>query len=84
VENPRGVSGRRQNELRFSEWRDLPDGGRVYSRRIRGRSAWEAVYRKEVDRDENTLRFWQEIFDELGHLREVHEKFPVDRGHQRV
>jgi len=43
-----------------------------------------AAYCKEVDRQENTVRFWQEIFDETGRLREIHEKFPVDRGHQNV
>jgi hypothetical protein len=39
---------------------------------------------KEVDADENTLRFYQEIYDESGKLVERHEKYPVDRGHQKV
>lgn len=44
---------------------------------------WRARYLKEVDRDERTVRFWQEIYDERGMLVEVHEKFPIDRGHRR-
>jgi hypothetical protein len=39
---------------------------------------------KEVDANETTLRFWQEIYNEEGRLVEVHEKYPVDRGHQSV
>jgi hypothetical protein len=39
---------------------------------------------KEVDSLEVTKRFWQEIYDGQGNLVEVHEKYPVDRGHQRV
>jgi hypothetical protein len=32
----------------------------------------------------NAQRFWQEIYDERGRLVEVHEKYPVDRGHEKV
>jgi hypothetical protein len=39
---------------------------------------------KEVDANETTLRFWQEIYNEESRLVEVHEKYPVDRGHQSV
>ena len=39
---------------------------------------------KEVTADETTLRFWQEIYDDTLRLVEIHEKFPVDRGHQKV
>ncbi len=45
---------------------------------------WTARYLKEVDADEVTRRFWQEIYDENGQLVEVHEKYPVDKGHQKV
>jgi hypothetical protein len=31
-----------------------------------------------------TRRFWQEIYDERGRLVEVHEKFPVDKGHRKA
>ncbi len=36
---------------------------------------------KEVDKDEKTIRFWQEIYDERNILREVHEKYPFAKGH---
>jgi hypothetical protein len=39
---------------------------------------------KEVDARETTIRFWQEIYDEQGKLVEIHEKYPVDKGHQEV
>lgn len=45
---------------------------------------WHARYLKEVDAAETTLRFWQEIHDDEGKLVEVHVKFPVDKGHQKV
>jgi hypothetical protein len=35
-------------------------------------------------RSEVTVRFYQEVFDDDGHLREVHHKFPVDLGHERI
>jgi hypothetical protein len=37
-----------------------------------------------VDGQENTIRFWQEIYDESDKLVEVHQKFPVDQGHRKV
>jgi len=45
---------------------------------------WTARYLKEVDADENTIRFWQEIYNEHGELVERHVKYPVDSGHERV
>jgi hypothetical protein len=44
---------------------------------------WRARYLKEVDADEKTLRFSQEIYDAERRLVEVHEKFPIDRGHRK-
>ena len=41
---------------------------------------WVARYLKEVDANETTLRFWQEIYDDQGKLVETHEKFPVDKN----
>lgn len=78
------VSSRAQNERKFGGWDSTAGGGRIYRRQIAGRSGWSAAYCKEVDADENTLRFWQEIFDETGRLREIHDKFPVDHGHRKV
>jgi hypothetical protein len=51
---------------------------------VAGRLGWHARYLKEVDASETTLRFWQEVYDDRGNLVELHEKFPVDNGHQKV
>jgi hypothetical protein len=45
---------------------------------VPGRLGWLAHYLKEVDANETTLRFWQEIYDDQGNLVEVHEKYPVE------
>jgi len=39
---------------------------------------------KEVDAQETTIRFAQEIYDPRGRLTEIHEKYPVDLGHRKV
>ena len=59
-------------------------GGRVYSFEVKGRSGWRARYVKEVDAEELTVRFYQEVFDGEGRVRETHEKYPVDLGHRQV
>jgi len=58
-------------------------GGRLYSLEVAGKMGWRARYLKEVDADEKTLRFSQEIYDAEGRLVEVHETYPIDRGHQK-
>lgn len=73
---------RAQNQRRFTHWQDLPGGGRRYWLDVHGRLGWRARYVKEVDAAERTLGFRQEIYDEQGRLIEVHEKYPVDRGHR--
>ena len=75
---------RQQNERKFGTWRELSDGRREYSLEVKGRSGWHARYVKEVDAEESTVRFYQEIYDGDGTLREVHEKYPVDLGHRPV
>ena len=75
---------RRENEHKFERWRTLPDGGRTYWLDVPGLHGWTARYVKEVDAAEKTIRFYQEIFNGNGQLVEVHEKYPVDRGHVRV
>ena len=74
---------RMQNEKKFSNWIDLPEGGREYWFEVEGRSGWKARYIKEVDVNEDTVRFYQEIYDK-GILVEIHEKFPVDKGHRKI
>jgi hypothetical protein len=78
------MSTRQQNEKKFGQWDELPDGGRRYRLVVTGRVGWQAHYLKEVNAAETTLRFWQEIYDEKEKLVEIHEKFPMDKGHQKV
>ena len=77
-------SRRNLNEKKFQHWENLPHDGRRYFLEIQGKHAWKARYVKEVDRTEETIKFYQEIFDENGSLIEVHEKFPVDKGHRKL
>ena len=78
------MSTREQNEKKFLRWEDLPGGGRRYWLEVTGRHGWTARYVKEVDASERTRRFWQEIYNETGQLVEVHQKYPVDKGHQKA
>lgn len=78
------MSTRRQNERKFGSWEALPGGGRRYRLDVTGRLGWQARYFKEVDANETTVRFWQEIYDDTGRLMETHEKFPVDKGHKKA
>lgn len=78
------MSSRPQNERKFGRWEELPGGGRRYRLEVAGRLGWQAIYFKEVSANESTMRFWQEIYDDSGKLVEIHEKFPVDKGHRKV
>ncbi len=75
---------RKRNEKKFVNWKDLSDGGRKYYLEITGRHGWKARYVKEVNRNEETMKFYQEIYDDKGKLTEIHEKNPEDKGHKRV
>jgi hypothetical protein len=75
---------RRANEKTFENWAERPDGGRRYWYDVPNRSGWRARYVKEVDVQETTMRFAQEIYDPSGRLTEIHEKYPVDLGHRKV
>jgi len=37
-----------------------------------------------VDKNEETLKFCQEIYNEEGVLVEIHEKYPSDKGHKKI
>ncbi len=78
------MTTRTKNEKTFGQWDELPGGGRCYRLDVPGRQGWLARYCKEVDASEMTLRFWQEIYDDHGNPIEVHEKYPVDRGHRKA
>ena len=72
---------RARNEARYGDWEELEDGGRRYHYSVHGRHGWMARYVKEVDPEENTTRFFQEIYDDRGRLVEIREKYPTDTGH---
>ena len=78
------MSSRKQNETKFGHWDELPGGRRRYWYDLPGRNGWRARYIKEVDAQEQTLRFEQEIYDNSGQLIEIHRKYPTDNGHQKV
>ncbi|MEX2307315.1 MAG: hypothetical protein WD738_06970 [Pirellulales bacterium] len=78
------MASREQNERKFGQWRELAGGGRLYWLDVAGQHGWLARYLKEVDARENTIRFWQEIYNETGTMVEIHEKFPVDHGHRKA
>ena len=78
------MSTRAQNEKKFGNWSDLGGGGRLYWMDVEGKMGCRARYLKEVDASEATVRFWQEIYDDRGNLVEIHEKYPVDRGHRKA
>jgi hypothetical protein len=78
------MASRAQNERKFKDWEGLLNGGRRYVREFVGRASGRARYIKEVDANERTVRFAQEIYDASGRLVAVHEKFPVDLGHKQL
>ena len=78
------MSTQTQNEKKYGQWEELPGGGRRYRLDVRGRMGWLARYLKDVDANEATVRFWQEIYDDKQRLVETHEKFPIDKSHQKV
>ena len=63
-------------------WEELPNDGRRYWLDVKGRLGWRARYVKVVDLEEKSVLFFQEIYDEKGDLVEIHEKFPLDKGHR--
>ncbi len=79
------IEGKRYlNERKFPNWEKLNNGGRKYWLEIEGKHGWKARYVKEVNAREETLKFYQEIFNDKGILMEIHEKFPVDKGHREL
>ena len=75
---------RLKNEVEYESWIDKEDGGRIYSFEIKGKLGWKAKYLKEVDSEEVTIKFWQEVYDDKNILKEIHEKYPVDTGHKKL
>ena len=75
---------RLKNEGEYESWIEKEDGGRIYSFEIKGKVGWKAKYLKEVNGEEVTIRFWQEVYDDKNVLKEIHEKYPVDTGHKKL
>lgn len=71
------------NERKFSNWEEN-EFGRLYWFEVEGKFGWKAKYHKQVDKNELTIKFWQEIYDKLGNLVEIHERYPIDKGHKKL
>ena len=80
----RGEKKRNENERKFDTWDELSNGGRRYFYGVQGRHGWSARYIKEVNASERTMKFYQEIYDGEGQLVEIHEKYPLNKGHTKV
>jgi hypothetical protein len=72
------------NERKFTSWEELPDGSRKYWFVVKGKLGWSAKYVKIVDKEEQTISFCQEIYNESSNLVEIHEKYPIDKGHKKL
>ncbi len=80
---------RQRNERDWPNWQDLPNGERRYWLWRKGREWGYQILFKEVTFDsktqlEETVRMWQEVYDDQGKLVETHQKFPTDTGHQKL
>ncbi|MCC7447463.1 MAG: hypothetical protein IT324_08615 [Anaerolineae bacterium] len=62
------MATRRQNEIEYRNWDDLPDGGRRYWRERKGKISGVQRLIKVVDSEENTLLVVQEIYNDEGVL----------------
>ena len=77
-------SKRKVNEKKFPNRSKLPNGGRRYWLEVKGKHGWKARYIKEVNGNEETVNFFQGVYDANGRLIEVHEKFPLDKWHRKI
>lgn len=78
------MATRSENERKFKQWVDHPNGTRTYRYVVQGRRGWQAHYVKIVDTGEKTISFRQEVYDENNQLVEIHEKYPNDTGHRKL
>lgn len=78
------MASRKENERTYPSWEELPDGGRRYWREREGGDFGWCRYVKIVDEHEVTISFVQEIYDDEGNLIEIHQKYPIDTGHQNL
>jgi len=73
-----------ENEKKFGNWLETDSGGRIYWYEVKGKFGYSARYVKEVDENEVTLKFYQEIYNFDGKLIEIHEKYPIDKGYRKL
>lgn len=78
------MNKRQENEIKFGNWSETDFGGRRYWYEVKGKAGYYARYVKEVDQNEVTLKFYQEIYNFDEKLIEIHEKFPFDKGHRKL
>jgi len=74
---------RNQNEKEFQNWSETQNGGRLYWKETLAgdKSGRVSRYEKTVDCNEITLSFVQKILDRNRNTIEIHEKFPINKGH---
>jgi hypothetical protein len=77
------MATRRDNERRFGNWEELPNGGRRYWYDRKGAISGFQRMVKIVDEHEITIQLVQEIYNDAEELIERHQKYPVDTGHER-
>ena len=80
-DNTMDAAKRNKNEREFDHWIDLPDNSRKYWFDVIGKTGGYARCIKRVDDLEITISFVQEIYNSEGILVQIHEKYPVDKGH---
>ena len=73
------MASRAQNERKFKHCEELPNGGRRYIREFTGRAGGRARYVKEVDPNERTMRFAQEIMTQPAASSRFTRNFPSIR-----
>lgn len=78
------MNNSQRTKKEYDAWIEKENGGRIYYFEIAGKSGWKAKYLKEVNNEEITIKFWQEIYDESNVLKEIHEKYPIDKGHKKL
>ena len=78
------IQKRQQNEREFEFWSNGENGERKYWFDVKGKHGGFARYIKMVDKEEITLSFVQEIYNAIGELTEIHEKYPIDKGHIKL
>jgi hypothetical protein len=76
------MATREQNERRFKNWQDTPDGKRRYWSDRSGAVGGFQRMIKVVDANETTLQVLQEIYNDDNVLIARHQKYPVDTGHE--